>query len=784
MEIKKIKKSTIAIIISLIIKILLFINKTQVDNYSLPIFIITFSIVYFIFSLIEISKIKNKKFIKLLIYSFISLVIIIDIMYHTYFGSLATVALLKQIGQVSAIKSSIRELVSPVIIYLVVDTLLVNFYILKSNKDIEVKYFKEVTVSLFLLFALSFSFFMTRDLLPALYHKELFTYHTKDILHTNNKSNAYGLEYLEKVKQLEEKRNKNKKENLKYNGVAKNRNLILLQVEALQNFVVGLEINGQEITPNLNKLVKEKGTLYFDEYFQSIGRGNTSDAEFTTNNSVYPSMQEYTYLQYADNDYYSLPILLKENGYNAYVYHGYKKEFWNREKAYVKQGFDKFISEEDYDVKEEIGFGISDELFFKQSLEYMKEQKEANNGGPIYSFLITLTSHTPYDMDERYHELDLGEKYKGNLVYNYLQAVHYTDKQIGKFIESLKEEDLYDDSVIALYGDHFGVNNASDEVFEPMLDILGVDYNFDHITNIPLIIHIPGEEFNETISYVGSQIDFYPTILNLLGLENEKGLMFGVDIINYGEDNIVRPQTSMRKGSFITKDVFLCFASDGIYENSFAVDRKTRKNIDIKDFKETSQQVIDYINTSNFVLDNNQILNENRNIKIDLSNNNPLQNVIEIGIYDYDKSIEDNFENRSVVKIDLDKLKNIEALTKYLKENENKYALVSTKTDVRSEDNMFRKLRYVDTDFMLEDRYIAEFTDFDDYFFIQRERYKNLFLNLESKDFNKEDLLEFIKVNKIQGILLERDKVDLKFIDELKGLQVEVFFENKDRIVK
>ncbi|NLW22866.1 MAG: sulfatase-like hydrolase/transferase [Tissierellia bacterium] len=130
-------------------------------------------------------------------------------------------------------------------------------------------------------------------------------------------------------------------------------------------------------------------------------------------------MEGYTYERYADNTFYGLPWLLRDYGYTAWVFHGYEKNFWNRAKAYPNQGFQRFISEEDFKYKETIGFGISDAEFFDQSLEYLKEL-DALDENPFYAFLITLSSHTPYEMDPKYHVLDIKDEHKGNIVANYL----------------------------------------------------------------------------------------------------------------------------------------------------------------------------------------------------------------------------------------------------------------------------------------------------------------------------------------------------------------------------
>ncbi len=259
----------------------------------------------------------------------------------------------------------------------------------------------------------------------------------------------------------------------------------------------------------MNRLIDDNSTIYFDNYYQQIGRGNTSDAEFVSNNSLYPSMEDPTYKQYYDNTFYGLPWILRDNGYTAWVFHGYKKEFWNRERAYPNQGFQRFISEEDYDVVESIGFGITDEEFFRQSMDYLKELDSIDDN-PFYAFIITLTSHTPpFKMPDEYKELDIRAEHEDTILGDYLQSIHYTDKALGQFFKALKEEGLYEDSVIALYGDHFAITGLNESGIELMTDFLEHPYDIDEMFKIPLLIHVPGEDIKETVSQIGSQLDFY-----------------------------------------------------------------------------------------------------------------------------------------------------------------------------------------------------------------------------------------------------------------------------------
>ena len=264
-------------------------------------------------------------------------------------------------------------------------------------------------------------------------------------------------------------------------------------------------------------------------------------------------MDEPTYTQYEKNTFYGLPWLLRDNGYTSWVFHGYEKSFWNRENAYINQGFQRFISEEDFKFEEVLGFGIRDEEFYTQTIEYLKELDKRDDN-PFYAFIISLSSHTPFKMPEEYNVLDIMEEHKDNMVGDYLQSIHYADKALGEFIDNLKKEGLYEDTVIAIYGDHFAIS-ATQEEAPLMTELLDREYDFDEMMHIPLIIHIPGEDIRETISTLGSQIDFYPTIANIMGYDNLKGLVFGRDLTNYNGYTYVSPQTYMLKGSFIDDNI-------------------------------------------------------------------------------------------------------------------------------------------------------------------------------------------------------------------------------------
>ena len=527
---------------------------------------------------------------------------LIDGAYYTHFHALPNILAIKQIGQLTAVGQSLRVLLNMRINILVLDIPFLIYYMKK------VEYKPMISISLrklaptavaILLFGIILSLNMKGEIL-SVKAQELYTYHATDIVETilGTKVPIEEIELTEE--DIHELKSRARLQEGQLTGLGKGKNLIVLQVEALQNFVVNLNYNGQEITPNLNKLVGDESSVYYNNYFQLLGRGNTSDAEFVTQNSLYPSMEEPTYTQYQDNTFYGLPWLLRDNGYTTWVFHGYEKAFWNRELAYVNQGFQRFISQEDFEFEEVLGFGIRDEEFFDQTIDYLKELDNVDDN-PFYAFIITLSSHTPFKMPEEYNVLNIKEEHQDNMIGDYLQSIHYADQEIGRFIENLKKEGLYEDTVIALYGDHFAISAAQDEAVL-MEDIVGASYDFDHMKNIPLVIHIPGEAIGETISTIGSQLDFYPTISNIMGYNNTKGLVFGRDLTNYTGNNVIAPQTYMLKGSFIDKDILFEISRDGIFERSRAINRHTRKVLDVEQFRQKSEDVNKEIDKSNYIL--------------------------------------------------------------------------------------------------------------------------------------------------------------------------------------
>lgn len=284
-----------------------------------------------------------------------------------------------------------------------------------------------------------------------------------------------------------------------FEGLIKGKNIIVIQFESLENMIVGKSYHGQEITPNINRLLGS--SIYFSHIIEQVRDGNSSDAELLYNASIYPLNRGSAFLRFGENSYVTLPNLLHERGYVSIAIHGDDRKFWNRDRAFSALGFDNYIAEEQFDDKSRIGMGISDQSLFNQSLKKIKKMHR-----PFNVFIITLTSHMPFTLDKQNQYLDLP---KGNIESSYLQSIHYTDKAFGEFYDQLNAEGLLENAVLIIYGDHEGIH----KYYETTLPA----NNY----KVPFIIHIPGMKGFE-IDKIGGQIDMMPTVAYLLGIEKEK----------------------------------------------------------------------------------------------------------------------------------------------------------------------------------------------------------------------------------------------------------------------
>lgn len=334
--------------------------------------------------------------------------------------------------------------------------------------------------------------------------------------------------------------------NPEYYGVAKNKNVLVIHLESFQQFLIDYKWHGKEVTSNLNKLYHANDTISFDNFFNQVGQGKTSDAEMMLENSIFGLQSGSAMSSYGtSNTFESAPAILgQQAGYTSAVMHGGAGSFWNRDNAYKSFGYDYFMPLSYYQNKKGyyLGYGIKDKLFFDQSIKYIEHLPQ-----PFYLKMITVTNHYPYDLDKKNQSIDktdTGDK----TVDGYVQTAHYLDEAIGELMSYLKKSGLEKNTLIMLYGDHYGISGNHHKASAQLLNKDSFN-NFDNLQfqRVPLMFHMPGLKGGINHTY-GGEIDVRPTLFNLLGINDQNMIQFGHSLLAKNAPQIV----AQRNGDFIT----------------------------------------------------------------------------------------------------------------------------------------------------------------------------------------------------------------------------------------
>ncbi len=523
-------------------------------------FINPLSFLLFLFGITMFVKEKNRIRLLFIFSSFTSLIMFANVVFYRFFNDFLTIPVLFQSSNMGDLGSSITEIITfwDVLIF---SDLLILWVVLKiaKNKNLlsmstvitkseKAAYF--VVAVIISVVNLGLAEIERPELLTRTFDREIlvknigtYNYHIYDaILQSKTSAQrafANGSEFVEIENYLKANLRKPNEEMF---GLGRDKNIILISMESTQSFVIGETIDGQEVTPFLNDFLNE--SFYFENFYHQTGQGKTSDSEFLLDNSLYPLGRGAVFFTHGTNEFTATPEIIKEHGYFSAVFHANNKSFWNRDIMYDSLGYDKFYDIVDYDVTEEnsIGWGLKDKEFFDQSIEHLKTLPQ-----PFYTKFITLTNHFPFELGE---EDKMINEFKSNsrTLNRYFPTVRYTDEAIKHFIQRLKDEGMYEDSIIIIYGDHYGISENHNRA---MAQFLGKEkitpFDSVQLQRVPLIIHIPGQ-VGKRISTVSGQIDLKPTIMHLMGLETRNDMHFGADLFAKGK----LPFTVLRDGSFIT----------------------------------------------------------------------------------------------------------------------------------------------------------------------------------------------------------------------------------------
>lgn len=529
---------------------------------------------------------EKKQIVYYIVLSFVLMLLCtINSAYYTFYTSFASISLLSTTKFIFAVGDAVVENVIKIrdIIYpILFGVFIVLFSKISKNRKFRGanKTKAKNTAIVGVIFALLFALTLTATDIGRLvkqWNREyivnkygIYVYHLNDLIKSVQPKITSLFGYDKALKTFNDYFDKNPSENKtnEYTGIYQNMNIIGIHAESIQNFVIGLKINGQEVTPNLNKLAKEG--LYFNNFYTQVSVGTSSDTEFTLATSLMPSNSGTAFGNYFDKTYIAMPQLLKDKGYYTFAMHGNNADYWNRRVMHKTLGYDHFYAKSEFEIDETIGLGLSDHSFFKQSIDKLKVISQEHE--KFYGTFIMLTNHTPFSDVDKYGKFDVSMTVDGiNYQYmedtklgNYLKSVHYADKCLGEFFEALGKNKLLENTVIVLYGDHdarlpdsdyqrfynydittnqtFDVEDSRYEEFDY--------YDYELNRKVPLIIWSKNNKQSRTINSVMGMYDLMPTLGNMFGFSNKYAL--GHDIFNHLNDNLVVFPT----GNWLTNKVY------------------------------------------------------------------------------------------------------------------------------------------------------------------------------------------------------------------------------------
>jgi len=511
------------------------------------------------FALIELLADKRKTLAYAIVDLIYTIVYFAVIMYYKYFGIIVTYHALTQIGQVKEVKGSVFQLMHPYFLLIFVDLVVIallaaarhgGFRRWASRRRPTRGHRIGAAVLFIVMFVIcALQVVPNRGIVNELARAErmgIINYEV-DVMLTSGRETLFEPSLIT-PDAVRDVKGLPRTGSQAYWQAAAGRHIIFVQLEAFQTMLLDLEVDGAEVTPVLNRL-KEEG-VFFPRFFQQVGAGNTSDAEYVANTSLLTPPAGAASETYGDKALPSLPKLLDASGYETVTFHTNDVAFWNRDDLYAAIGFNRYYDQQFFQDEDFVHFGSSDEVLYRKSVAELARLAEEH--GKIFANLISMSAHHPFNLPEHKDTFNLPERFRGTFVGDYLRSQHYADKALGVFVEEMKASGLWEKSLIVIYGDHMGmpVYSLTREDRALLKELLDRTYGYYDMLRVPLLIIAPGALEPRTVETVGGHSDIMPTVANLAGVRLDGSVVFGQDLLNF-RSNLLPIRYYLPTGSFI-----------------------------------------------------------------------------------------------------------------------------------------------------------------------------------------------------------------------------------------
>ena len=297
-------------------------------------------------------------------------------------------------------------------------------------------------------------------------------------------------------------------------------------------------------------------------------------------------------------------ILSKNGGYTSAVFHGNTGSFWNRNTAYKQWGYNYFFDASYFTKQDDTNsfqYGLNDKIMLKDSIKYLEHLQQ-----PFYAKYITVSNHYPYTTSLIGDEIGFPlAKTKDETINGYFATANYLDSSVKALFDYLKESGLYDNSIIVLYGDHFGISQTRNPNLAPLVGKTSETWsNYDNamMQRVPYMVVVPGMDKGKIIDTYAGQVDMLPTLEHLLGIDSKNYLQVGQDMLSSQHQQI----TAFRSSNNFVTPKYTSFNGRTYYtqtgEEITNPDETIKKELDeIRNAANTQLKMSDAIQTGDLI---------------------------------------------------------------------------------------------------------------------------------------------------------------------------------------
>lgn len=331
----------------------------------------------------------------------------------------------------------------------------------------------------------------------------------------------------------------------------KRSNLLIVFAESLESWVLEKKVDGKEITPCLNRLLKEKSTLYAPNVLTQVKGGRSIDAQLMICSGLLPLMSGTYSSLYYDNTFYTLQKAMRGlKHFRSYLLTIDKVSTWNQGAVARSFGTDTIISYHDFKMTEAFGTHkrIGDASFFQQCREKIERGEVWKPGESVYMQFVTYSGHAPFKLPDHLRTITFPASIPEKAA-DYMTTAHYTDKAIGDFVAYLKTLPQYKETIVVIVGDHEGLASYRQElVGNPACRGLVSDKQLTPF----IVLNSPvGMRYDK---FMG-QIDIYPTLLNLMQLDAYRWHGLGQSILDPRKQGVAVGSVMNVEGTGSDKEV-------------------------------------------------------------------------------------------------------------------------------------------------------------------------------------------------------------------------------------